>query len=628
VAGVAAYAGLLSLAMAAANVLLARSRRDSQRGGASLLTTFVARPRALKGAVIVLWSATAVLLAYAGAREYRRSSLVSVRGYVRDAAGRPVPNANVSLSGHPAQEVTDTAGRFEFEKVDRNRATELTASSEGYESEPISWDATKDGSRPAEIRLPTDPPFRVTYMLLRGYAFDLFLSGDDDTYIVQNEVWRHAKTAARQFATEAGNPLVMRTTSVRREPTWHGDVLTNLDSVFAGSMGMPSDARRFGPLQREATQRDLRRVTTDPGWSVFVARAGDQRNLGLRRPATRSDLDAYAGEPYARFMLHVTRESFPPAFGVLTLTTPLIGCDYGGKTATLVLPRAALRVAVLENISPKPLSIRMFRVRENPNAALRDMETEKREISGRKPHSAALVPLEITPGEKVAIPLAMLLVHDEEEIEEFGGPATGAAADVEAVARRWSIAASELRSLRPPRGEAVSANAHYFYGPSMEVERVELREASYPFRRRSTVSTMLKGVAEIGSCPFVMTHSARGWHTEGVVLAGRDEPQKRGTDALRLRQFDGMIVIEEREPETSFLESVVVRAAWPDGTTLVLHPRCGGSCFPAVLRRGNRLVLRFDVPQRRDATFYLVASGYFMEDSTRSKRATGQTALR
>lgn len=478
----------------------------------------------------------------------------------------------------------------------------------------MTWDATKDVATPAEIRLPTDPPFRVTYMLLRGYAFDLFMAGDDDTYIVQNEVWRQAKKAARQFAMKPGNPMVVRSTSDGREPTSHVGALANLETVFAGSTGMPSHERRFGPLQRIATQKDLHRPAREEGWHVFVAPIAGVRNPGLRRPARRQDLIEYGDEPYARFMLHVTWDSFPPAFGVFTLTTPLIGCDFGGATATLVLPRAALRVAVLQNISAKPLSIKTFRIRENANAALRAAAAEETEMSAAEARSAALVPMDIIPGEKVAIPLAMLFVHDEEEIEEFGGPSSTSAADADSVARTFSIPRSAVRALRAPRGKAISADAQYFYGPSMEVERVELREASYPFRRRSTVATVIKGVAEIGSCPFVMTHSAQGWKTEGVILAGRDEPRKKGTDALRLSQFDGSIVIDEREPETSYIESVVIHATGPDGARLVLHPRCEEPCFPAVLRRGDQLRLLFDVPRRPDATFHLQANGYFEEE--------------
>lgn len=132
-AGVAAYAGVLGLGVAAANALLVRSPRGSRSNVESLVSALVARPRAVKSTAVALWAAAAVLLAYAGVREYRRSSLVSVHGYVRDAAGRPVPNAKVRLSGRSGQEVTDTAGRFVFDEVDRDRAAELSASSEGYE---------------------------------------------------------------------------------------------------------------------------------------------------------------------------------------------------------------------------------------------------------------------------------------------------------------------------------------------------------------------------------------------------------------------------------------------------------------------------------------------------------------
>ena len=611
VAGVGAYAGLLAVAVTAAKTLLVQSHRRSRSRETSPAGAFIARRRVVKSSAIVLWSAAVLLLAYAGIREYRRTSQVSVRGVVRDAAGRPVPNANVSLSGHPTREETDTAGRFEFENVDRKRAAEITASSEGYESEPVTWDPTKDGSRPAEIRLPTDPPFRVTHMVLRGFAVDLFLAGDDDTYIAQNDVWRHAKKLARQFSMDAGNPTVKRITSGREE-TWYDGALANIDTVFAGSTGMPSLDGDFGPLQRVMTEKDLPRVAQEHGWHVFAAPLAEERNLGLRRFAMRKDLDQFRDEPYARFMLNVTRESFPPAFGIFTFTTPLIGCEFGGPTATLVLPRAVLHVAVLENISEKPLAIKSFLVRENSNHALRDMTAEEKQMSEAVARSAQLVPMEVTPGEKVAIPLAMLLVHDEEEIEEFGGPSTDAASDADTVAQTFSIPASVARSLHPPRNNAMSSELRYVYGPSVDIERVELREASYPFRRQSTISTLLKGVAEIGSCPFVMTHSTRGWQTEGVILAGRDEPGKIGSDAMPLRQFDGMIVIEEREPETSYIERAVVRAQWRDGMTLVLHPRCDRPCFPSILRRGERLKLRFDMPRRAGATFHLEVRGYFV----------------
>lgn len=126
--------------------------------------------------VIPMWVKKSAVLALAGllvlipgsGRSQENPSL-QVAGIVRDAAGAPVPGAEVMLSGGSfrANQLTDSEGRFHFDHVPIAAGT-VTVRSSAFAPAQQSWEASSQGSRPLDITLvPPTVTERITVTATR-----------------------------------------------------------------------------------------------------------------------------------------------------------------------------------------------------------------------------------------------------------------------------------------------------------------------------------------------------------------------------------------------------------------------------------------------------------------------------
>jgi hypothetical protein len=187
------------------------------------------------------------------------------------------------------------------------------------------------------------------------------------------------------------------------------------------------------------------------------------------------------------------------------------------------------------------------------------------------------------------------------------------------VSRRTRVTADSIeRMLRSPKID-FSATPEYLYGPSISIAGFEIDSYGYLVRdyERKNLTITTNGQLEGGSCPYVYTFSNGRWSNEGVILYGNNSKLKESLSEKTLRWFDGRVLIRERDPETSFIDLIQLRAIAADGTEILLYPknaelRVADQKY-VKLEQGEELIIEFETPQAPIANnFVLIASGYYV----------------
>lgn len=121
------------------------------------------------------------------------------------------------------------------------------------------------------------------------------------------------------------------------------------------------------------------------------------------------------------------------------------------------------------------------------------------------------------------------------------------------------------------------------------------------------------------SCPYIFTFSTENnlWIDEGTILTDLNSKWKESTGEKELTRFDGSILIRERDPETSYIDKLYIRAINHDGTETILTPknkklgRVDQNYL--VLRQGEQERIDFVFPPELGGRkFILGARGYYI----------------
>ena len=239
----------------------------------------------------------------------------------------------------------------------------------------------------------------------------------------------------------------------------------------------------------------------------------------------------------------------------------------------------------------------------------------------------------------------MIISYDMEDTEEFGRPRRIPGEAIEQLKKSGGL------TLKPPGERRMTINAEviekiasmpplpppaveYVYGPSVTLAAIEIDERDYVVREYDPKFLLITSEGEeAGSCPYVYTYSAEQgrWLEEGVILPGINEKYKEATDEKLLRGFNGRILIKEKDPEDSFIDSMFIKAVAPDGRESILYPRNARLRFSDAeylkLKQGDQVVVDFDLPKDFIAHQYvLVTRGYYVPyKMARARRPTVRT---
>jgi hypothetical protein len=497
------------------------------------------------------------------------------------------------------------------------------------------------------IKLPPgEPPFRVSYITLEGYAVDFLMRGQIDKqweerlggqpFIVPNGVFNTLKNIIKNYTQvlEAfeGDTFVISNKSVTKTD----DSLAkknNNKAFFEGSQGHI--------FWRTASKEDIQSLL-DPTrqWNLEIdpAVTNVTNSLTFWRFANGDDVKSFQSKPGLGFLNYATSSYLPPDFYLLTLRIEGPGCgdDSGEDMTGLTLTARVLkfRVAVLENTSSKSIQLGKFSFKENASERLRSGDEDQSALKAAESTKQELFPLQVlNPREKLLIPLEMFLVY--EDLQVLGKPASSnernrTARELtklgeirflygETGGSYLDVPASELISVlnRPKSSPLLDKN--YIFGPSINIESVEVDNVEYPFRQFDAGRLVINLDSSWGSCPFVYTYSSESgtWLSEGHILYGINSKLKESEDSIRLNRFDGRVLIKENEPEISFIDSVYVRAIALDGTEKLIYPRTKALHFAdgnyLKLSQWEQLKIEFDLPRDLvNQEYFVVAKGYYV----------------
>lgn len=536
-------------------------------------------------------------------------------------------------------------------------------------------------------------PLRVTYTLLDGYAIDLFLRGQinrrmsaetGNAFIIKNSAFKTLSYLVNNFSVVKEDYELTAFHVTDGEKSYSARRLANSyvrnrRGLFVGS-GDEGLAWHTMIVQQESLP-DLVNSLNDPAqpWRTFLnvlelqtgqttevrqqetesLRRSRRRRSGViqrsrkmnsflfRKFAERSDLERVEPDTLADFYLYVTRNYMPPDFAELELalavrTSDDDGCELPSDAAgtvstysTLHGPFLSLRIALIENTSPQSVRLGKFIVKENRSEQLRRRQEDQETLVAQTPRRENLFPLiTLKPGEKIAIPIEMLIKRGDEELtaRREASPIPGEAIDelkrnggmvfplIEETSKtEIKIKAEVIENIINRPKIDFTAAKEYVYGPSFEIEAVEIENRDYLFRKGDPRNLVITAEGEGGSCPYIYTYSAsrKSWLTQGVILHNVNKKEKETTDEKPLLEFDGRILIKEKDPEDSFIDSMFIRAISPDGSETILYPqnkklRHSDEDY-LKLKQGEQLIVNFNLPKNFISRKYvLVAKGYYI----------------
>jgi len=529
--------------------------------------------------------------------------------------------------------------------------------------------AIRENFRPPAVR-----PYRLSYRLLKGRAVDLLLEGkigrwdkelSGKYFIVRNEVLKTLSELVTKFSEDfvddkffrVGGPRLtsrkLATEYSRQEkPMFVGDIGAAWLTEYAYDRSLlVGELFTAAPRTVAALINSLN--DSNEQWRFYAFRAEEYPSdiLTFRRFSKPGDLEAFESDTRQAFYSYLTKNYFPPDFGILELSGEEAspdGCEHHARptknlywTVAFTGPLLRLQVAIIENVSNEPITVGRFILRENQSDRLQNPQEVGTALASKMPEKQSLFgPGTLKPGESLVVPIELSLKMEKRDLElalansrrqvttKYQADilrhvkAAGGLGSTNIDLPRSTVSAETLESImRRDRIDFLSTT-EYVYGPSVSIESLEINKFGYLVRRFDPSKLLIiSGFddTDVGSCPVVYTYAGqeKSWLKEGVVLYGYNSKLKESTDRIALHRFDGRILIKERDPEDSFIDSIHILAIDKDGREITLHPDniklLSNDGDYVRLTQGDHLVVDFKVPDGFIAQKYvLVASGYYV----------------
>ncbi len=278
---------------------------------------------------------------------------------------------------------------------------------------------------------------------------------------------------------------------------------------------------------------------------------------------------------------YLTKDRWPEDFAVVVGSYS--GCG-GGYDFSYYPRQMVLDVAVIENVSTKPLAVGDLLGTQVDNSGLRPPAPPMRGVV-----AAGVVPIPgavgtLAPGERVLVPLKMTFVAPKGLANAFSGKiadARKAYSQIEALPAGTVITeepAGEQNTMtkvkdgfRPPMLPKVTP---YMWGPELTLKGLMANGKRIMLEDTSANFLELTAGEGYGSCPFLYSYdeAKRVWVSHGKVIDNADEASKEMTQEVAITAFATRFRIAEEELEMSQINRVVLSVTNKDGETLQLMP--------------------------------------------------------
>lgn len=171
----------------------------------------------------------------------------------------------------------------------------------------------------------------------------------------------------------------------------------------------------------------------------------------------------------------------------------------------------------------------------------------------------------------------------------------------------------------PGKPASLSLSDEYLLGTWFEVRSINGGETIREFDPSKIVYNGSRG---IGSCPFayVVLEGSQDWVEIGTLISENNGKSKEGISILAVPEtFDGRLLIKEIEPETSYLDRVVLIGESETGELETILPsderlrHSDGEYL--TLRQGEEVLLKFEIGTKTKRHVVL-SQGFFVPTET------------
>lgn len=595
---VTALSAVVGVAVALINGLMARGDENITQ---SLLQRALNVGPFLVTVTSVLWLANAITVGWLALTLMDRLGRVDLTGTVTTSGEMLAKNAEVTLH-IGGRELVDIAedGTFVFANVERQGLADavLMARWKDHKGEFLQVEFKVNGSSESlHLKLPPGTsPFKVSYFTAAGHAVDLLVRGElppkwlaeqnSRVYVASTQVLSLARRWVNAYSIAPGEEWFDGEFKTSPDATdartlSAGDIPKGLQKVFLGSL-IPGRVEGELGAHFEESADAAKWLREFKPW-LFANTFG---TTALRLVGAEA-FPAFSRGQTRRFLNELSGTKVPPDFGLLAAYYDECGIGYEFTFLPRVVEVRSLLIEALQDIT---LGDFVFRTSEQ---GFRSTSSVPGELDRTPQQTERLFERGLKRGETLVIPLEITFRIPENWSDFLDGRPINKPPSI------GEITEQVLKVLGAAGDLPDKLESSYTFGPAVAVESITANGLTEEIRQfdpsRIFISSGYKG----GSCPILSSRfsSEAPWHREGHLLYGVNDRSRERWDEMTIRSFDGHLLIEEHDPELSYIDALEVRREFADGSFETVRPLLNELLWDDQnylrLRQGQHVVLQF-----------------------------------
>jgi len=582
---------------------------------------------------VVLWTLNIITAGWQASALIDRLGRVTLNGVVITAGEMLAKNAEVTLriSGRELVSVA-VDGTFVFSSVERKDLADAEITARWKDDKGQFLQVALKLGGPLEtvrLKLPAGASaFKVSYFIASGHAVDLLVNGqlppkwlgeqDSRVFVAGTPAVTLLKRWVNEYAVAPGDTwfegeFMTATDGADARPLASKDVPPGIRRVFLGSLIPDRLEDGLGAHFDESIDAAHRLEEFKPWLFANVFGTAAIRLVGAEA------FPLFSEGPTRRFLNELSEANVPSDFALLAGYYDECGSGYEFTLLPRVVEVRSLLIEALQDLTFGDFSIR------SSDAHFRTTPSVQAEFIRQAPEKVRLFNRGLKRGETLVVPLEITFRIPENWGDFRNGEPSEASASI------GEIGLQGLMGFGAPGRLPDRLEESYTFGPASVIEAVTANGLSEPIRQFDPSRMFISSGYEGGSCPIISSRfsSAAPWHREGHLLYGINDRSRERWDELTIRSFDGHLLIEEHDPEWSYIDALEVRREFPDGTFQLIRPKLEELLRDDQnylrLRQGQKVILQFpEHDLKRPAKRIVVRTKGFYQPFS----SVGQTRVR
>jgi hypothetical protein len=305
---------------------------------------------------------------------------------------------------------------------------------------------------------------------------------------------------------------------------------------------------------------------------------------------------------------------------------------YDGIGLELCFPSFYVRVIEIENITEKPLSIGKFTYVLYEDKKVRK-RSENDKSKGKNVSSKMFPYEELLPGEKIFIPIELILEYGIQEEESskikeidyslgglLGGLSNSEKSFIFYEGDSVSVENEKIQKVLLNGSEFPKGRREYIYSDAIRLKKININGKNTRIRQYDPNTILIQNSGPSGSCPYIFSYNEENneWILEDHILYGLDEKVKEDTSQIILKNFNGRLKIKEIDPETSFIDYFYLKLIDSCKNQTLIFPQSEllekEDEKYLIMKQGDEIIYDFTkMYNYRDFEVRLISKGYYIE---------------